>query len=250
MIVDIAAFTGAWPSHPVHGRMGKVIESLKSVGVDRVLFSPLDGVWCRSPHLYNGPLYRACSGREDLLPVPVVDPTITTWETEVAEAVEEGARAIRLFPNYHGYTLADVEHLWGAIQNVGLITIVQTRMEDPRRQHPASVINDVAVSEIVDISRNHSDLNFVIGGARTGDIRAQMDALRAGGNLYADVSQADGLDAVLVLIEDGLSESLLFGSHAPLFIPHSAVARVITDIDDDTAMSILGRNAIRLFGIQ
>jgi predicted TIM-barrel fold metal-dependent hydrolase len=250
MIVDVAAFTGAWPSHPVQGRMDQVIGSLNAVGVDRILFSPLDGVWCRNPHLYNGPLYRACADRNDLLPVPVIDPTITTWEAEVEEAVEEGAKALRLFPNYHGYALVDVEHLWTPVHTAGLVTIIQTRMEDPRRQHPASVVADVSVSEIVEVSEKHPDIRIVMGGARTGDIRSQKEAMLACENLYADVSQADWLDAVLVLVEEGLGERLLFGSHTPLFIPHSAVARVITDVDDDVADAILGRNAIQLFGIQ
>ena len=49
-VVDVSAFTGAWPSHPVNGRLDQVVESLKKVGVDRVMCSPLDAVWCRNPH--------------------------------------------------------------------------------------------------------------------------------------------------------------------------------------------------------
>jgi len=175
---------------------------------------------------------------------------MATWEAEVGEAVEMGAKALRLFPNYHGYSLEDVTSLWDPIHTTGLVTIIQTRMEDPRRQHPASVVEDVAVKQILELGGKRPDLKLVIGGARTGDIRSASEVLRGNENLYADVSQADGLDAVKVMVEDGLAESLLFGSHAPLFIPHSAVARVITDIDDDLADAILGRNAARLFAIQ
>jgi hypothetical protein len=249
MIVDVAAFTGAWPSYPVHGRMDAVVDSLKSVGVDRVMCSPLDGVWCRNPHLYNGLLYQACSEREDLSAVPIIDPTLATWASEIDEAVGSGVSAIRVLPNYHSYALSEVDALWDAVVANSLVTFVQTRMEDPRRQHPLSVVADVPVGDIVELSRARADLKLVIGGARTGELRSVSEALAGQEGLYADVSQADGLDAIRVLAEDGLTAKLLFGSHAPLFIPHSAVARVVTDIDDETAAAILGGNAAALFGM-
>ena len=250
MIVDVAAFTGAWPTYPVNGRLDEVVESLRQVGVDRVLCSPLDAVWCRNPHLYNGPLYRACEGREDLLPVPILDPALATWESELNEAAEGGARAIRVLPNYHGYSLDEMDSFWDAVMSTELVVIVQTRMEDPRRQHPLAVVNDVSAKEIADLGSKRPDLKLVIGGARTAEIRGLKDALKDQANLYADVSQADGMDALLVLVEEGLEKKLLFGSHAPLFIPHSAVARVVTDLDNGSAEAILGRNSEKLFSVK
>ena len=38
----------------------------------------------------------------------------------------------------------------------------------------------------------------------------------------------------------------MFGSHAPLFIPHAALTRVITDVSDEVAGAILAGNAERL----
>jgi predicted TIM-barrel fold metal-dependent hydrolase len=249
MIVDVAAFAGAWPSHPVHGRLVDVVDSLKPAGVDRVMCSPLDAVWCRNPHLYNGPLLLACKGREDLTAVPIIDPTLATWTSEIDEAVGSGVRAIRVLPNYHSYALSEVDALWDAVAANNLVTFVQTRMEDPRRQHPLALVADAPVGDIVELSRLRPELKLVIGGARTGEIRSAREALDSQEGLYADVSQADGLDAIRVLVKDGLTAKLLFGSHAPLFIPHSAVARVVTDIDDGPAKAILGGNAAALFGM-
>lgn len=249
MIVDVGAFTGAWPSHPVHGRLEDVVASLNHVGVDRILVSPLDAVWCRNPHLYNGPLYRACEGRDDLLPVPILDPSIATWKEELTRAVDSVVQAIRLLPNYHGYVLADQDAFWDAVSERGIVVFVQTRMEDPRRQHPKSVVEDVAVNEIVELADQRRDIRFVIGGARTGEIRGASDALKERSNLFADVSQADGLDAVRILVGQGLMEKLLFGSHAPLFIPEAAVARVVTDLTDEVAEYVFGANAEQLMSL-
>ncbi len=250
MVVDFSAFTGAWSTHPVSGRLDDVVASLTDIGVDRILFSPLDAVWCRNPHLYNGPLYRSCEGRTDLLPVPILDPTVATWGAELLEAVEVGVQVIRLLPNYHGYDLGGIEVFWDVISKRGIITIVQTRMEDPRRQHPMAIVDDVPVSDIVQIAERRADIRFVIGGARTGEIRAASDSLREQPNLYADVSQADGLDAVRALVDDGIGKKLLFGSHAPLFMPRAAAARVVTDLEDDDAELILEGNAKRLLSVK
>lgn len=246
MVVDVAAFTGAWPSHPVNGRLDDVVAGLTAVGVDRLLISPLDAVWCRNPHLYNGPLYRACADRADLLPVPILDPTIATWTEALGESVDAGVEVIRLLPNYHGYELESLADFWDVVSERGLVVIVQTRMEDPRRQHLKALVSDVPVPDIVALADRRADIRFVIGGARAGELRSAGDALRERPNLFADLSQADGLDAVKILADSGLEDKLLFGSHAPLFIPRAAVARVVTDLDDRVAEKVLGGNVGKL----
>ena len=34
MVTDLAAFCGAWPAHPVQGRLQDVVDSLTQVGVE------------------------------------------------------------------------------------------------------------------------------------------------------------------------------------------------------------------------
>jgi len=249
MIVDVAAFSGAWPTYPVNGRIERVVEGLTKTGVDRILISPLDAVWCRNPHLYNGPLLELCEQRTELIPVPIVDPSLSTWQSELNLASEASVQAIRILPNYHGYGLDELDPFWDAVSGMGLVVFVQTRMEDPRRQHPMAVVEDVPSGQVADLADRRRDVRFVIGGPRTGEIKDLSMALQERSNLYADVAQADGLDAVRILVEEGLGEKLLFGSHSPLFMPEAAVARVVTDLDEEEAGLILGENAGKLFSV-
>lgn len=247
MIIDINAYTGHWPTHPVDGALDRVCESLRAYGVDRICVSPLDAAWCRNPHRFNDDLYAASSGTDNVFPVPVLDPTIATWRGELERAkAQPGVRLVKLLPAYSGYDLNFASDLFASLANSGLGVIVQTRLEDPRRQHPLAQVPDVPAAEIAAAAERHADLLVIIGGPRTGEIRALTDRLLDLPNLYADVSQADGMDAVSVLVEDGLSAKLLFGSHAPLFIPYSALSRVVTDLPDDDASAILGGNAERI----
>ena len=107
---------------------------------------------------------------------------------------------------------------------------------------------DTKTNTVAKLAAGHPDLTVIIGGPRTAEIRKLKERLLESPNLYADVSQADGMDAVKVLVEEGLSHKLVFGSHAPFFIPYSALSRVVTDIDDGAAEAILGGNAARILG--
>ena len=250
MIVDLSSFVGAWPSHPVNGRADQVWPLLRSFGVDRIFASSLEAAWCRNPHSYNRDLYRLAGETDDVWPVPVLDPTVATWPAELDRAAgEDRARLVRLLPTYSSYDLADVDDFLAAVAQSGLGVIVQTCMEDPRRQHPLAVVPNLPAAKVAEAADRHPELVVVIGGAKAGEIRGLRDPLLRSPNLYADVSQADGMDTVRVLVEDGLGEKLMFGSHAPLFIPHAALARVVTDVTDDTAEAILGGNAVRALGL-
>ena len=247
MIIDINAYTGHWPSHPVAGALDRVRASLTEYGVERICVSPLDAAWCRNPHRFNDDLYAASGATDDVFPVPVLDPTIATWRDELERAkAQPRVRLVKLLPAYSGYDMDFASDLFTSLAGVGLGVIVQTRLEDPRRQHPLAQVPDVPAAEIADAAERHPDLLVIIGGPRTGEIRALKDRLLDLPNLYADVSQSDGMDAVKVLVEDGLRDKLLFGTHAPLFIPYSAVSRVVTDLSDDDAAAILGGNAERI----
>lgn len=247
MIVDLNAFIGAWTSYPVVGDIDTVRNSLRSYGVEQLFVSHLGAAWCQNPHLFNDKLYRAVDAYDDVLPVPVIDPTITTWQNELDYAVQQPeVKLVRLLPAYSSYNLSEMDAFLTALTKVKLGVVVQTRLEDPRRQHPLAQVPDVPAADIADVAEQHPDLTVVIGGPRTGEIRTLKERLLKIPRLYADISQADGLDVVKVLVAEGLRDKLLFGSHAPLFIPHAALSRVITDVDNETAAAILGGNAIKM----
>jgi predicted TIM-barrel fold metal-dependent hydrolase len=249
VIIDLNAFTGTWLSHPVVGDLPNVRDSLRSYGVERIFVSPLEAAWCRNPHRFNQALYQAAAMFDDVWPMPVLDPTIATWRKELAVVVQQAkVRLVRLLPAYSPYRLSKAGALLEALVEVGLSVIVQTRLEDPRRQHPLAQVPDLPATAIAKAAARHPALTLIIGGPRLAEIRALKAHLLDLPNLYADVSQADGLDAVKVLVEDGLAEKLVFGSHAPLFIPYAALSRVLADVDDDTATKILGGNAERVLG--
>lgn len=249
MIIDLNAFIGNWPFHPVEGALETVRNSLRACDMECLFVSPLEAAWCRNPHRFNQPLYQAVEEFDDVWPVPVLDVTVATWRHELDATLQQSkVRLVRLLPAYSPYRLSAADDLLVALAEAGLGVIVQTRLEDPRRQHPLAQVPDVPAAEVADAANRHPELTVIIGGPRAGEIRALKHQLLKLPNLYADVSQADGLDAVKVMVADGLVKKLVFGSHAPFFIPYAALSRVVTDLDDETAATILGGNAARILG--
>jgi predicted TIM-barrel fold metal-dependent hydrolase len=249
MIIDLNSFIGSWPSHPVKGETDQVWPSLRHVGVTHIFVSHLSAVWCRNPHVYNRTWFEAVDSVEDVWPVPILDPTVADWRGELERASEHGrVQLVRLLPNYGRYDLADVSDFLQAIQDVNLAVIVQACLEDSRRHHPLAVVPSVAASAVVDMAQEFPDLRIVIGGAKAAELRNLADRILALPNVYADTAQVDGLDAIKVLVSQGLGGRLVFGSHAPLFIPHAALGRVVTDVEDDVAEAILSGNALCLLG--
>lgn len=204
--------------------------------------SPLESAWCRNPHRCNHLVYRAAETLADIWPVPTLDPTIATWQSALHQArvfvselyPQKRVHLVRLLPTYSPYALSQADELLKSLVEAKLGVIIQTRLEDPRRQHPLAQVPDLPAEEVAAVAEQHPALRVIIGGTRTGEIRNLRRQLLDQPNLYTDVSQVDGLDVIKVLVNDGLVDKLLFDLHTPIFTPQAAIARVVCDLDDGT----------------
>ena len=244
-IVDINAWTGHWGTFPVKGGVDEVREALMGIGVGRICLSPLHAVWCHNPHHCNDLVYEAARRYGEIEPVPLLDPTIPSWRGELDRARRQ-ARLVKLVPAYSQYELTEAEALLEGLEESGLGVIVQTRIEDQRRQHPLARVPDLPSTTVAEMAERHPTLVVILGGATWRMILDLRDVLLNLPNFYAEVSQADGMDSLKLFVEAGLTDRLLFGTHAPLFVPMAGLARVVTDLEDEPATAILGGNAQRI----
>ena len=251
MIIDVNAWTGPWPALVnVPYDVASVRSSLRDYGVERVFMAPLAAAWSANPHLCNLFVYDAADAFEDISSVPVIDPTLPTWPEELAKATGHHAvRMIKLLPGYGGYDLTAADELFVEAGGAGLAVSVQVRIDDPRRHHPLAMVPDVPERDVVETAKRHPDLKLVMGGASAAALREFAAQIRDLPGLYADTSQVDGVDSVKMLVDAGLGGKLLFGSHAPVFMPAAAVARVLNDLPDDAAVGILEDNAAGLLRV-
>lgn len=251
MIIDVNAWSGPWPALvDVPYDAASLRASLREYGVERIFMAPLAAAWSANPHLCNAVVYEAASEFEDISPVPVIDPTLPTWQEEFEKAAGHHAiRMIKLLPGFGGYGLAAAEEFFEEAARANLAAMVQIRIDDPRRHHPMAMVPDVPAGDVADAAKRHPDLKMVMGGASAATLREFAAQVRDLPGLYADTSQVDGVDNLKMLVDAGIGGKLLFGSHAPVFMPAAAVARVLIDLRDDTAVGILEENASGLLGV-
>jgi len=245
-VIDTNAWFGRGMLGPLPGSPDEVVDAARAVGIDRVCLTPLDAIWYHNPHLGNDELYRIADRRAAVLPVPLLDPTIASWADELALAVTRQAAMVKLAPAYSGYEPAAAEPLLAAAEAAVMPVVVQVRVEDPRYHHPRARVPDADVAAIARLAGRRPRLRLVLGGASTAALLAVAHELRDLAGLFADLSQADGLDAVRRLVDAGLLPKLLFATHAPLFAPLAGLARVLPELDDVSAAAVLGGNARRL----
>lgn len=250
MIIDVNAWSGPWPALvDVPYDAASVRASLREYGVERIFMAPL-AAWSANPHLCNRIVYEAADAYDDISPVPVIDPTLPTWPAELEKAAGHRAvRMIKLLPGYGGYGLTAADELFEEAVRANLAAMVQIRIDDPRRHHPLAMVPDVPAGEVMEAAKRHPNLNLVIGGASAATLRECAAKVRDLPGLYADTSQVDGVDGVKMLVDAGIGGKLLFGSHAPVFMPAAAVARVLNDLHEDTAVGILKDNASELLSV-
>jgi predicted TIM-barrel fold metal-dependent hydrolase len=251
VIIDVNAWTGRWNTLIVKGEVEQTRVSLLACGVERIGLSPLEAAWRPNPHLDNRVVYEAGERYPEIFPVPILDPTLPSWTDELDRALTHPrVPMVKTLPGYGGYAVNALDPVCACLRHTGRGLMVQTRLDDPRHQHALARVPDVPAGDIADLAERHSETILIIGGATTADLRALTGRLLTLPNLYADLSQADGVDAVLSLVEAGLIHKLLFGTHTPLFIPVAALARVVTDLTDTDARAILGDNARHLLDIR
>ena len=251
MIIDVNAWTGPWPTLVnVPHDAASVRASLRAYGVERIFMAPLAAAWSANPHLCNADVYEAASEFEDISPVPVIDPTLPTWGEELEKAAgHHTVRMIKLLPGYGGYGLSAADELLAEAARANLVAMVQIRIEDPRRQHPLAQVPDFPVQAIVEAARRNPDQKIIIGGASAAALREFAAQVRDLPGLYAETSQVDGVDGVKMLVDAGIGGKVLFGSHAPVFMPAASIARVLIDLHDDTAVGIMEDNASGLLSV-
>lgn len=248
-MIDTCTWTGHWGTFAVPGSPPEVMDVVTAAGATQALLSPLDGLWAHNPHAANDTVYAAAADDTRVLAAPVLDPTLSTWPEELQRAQDHDVRLLRWLPAYAGFELIQADDAAAAIGAAGCVLWVQTRMEDPRRQHARAVVDDVDAASVIELAQRHADMTVVLGGATWKTVLDLAAGMLELPHCYADISQVDGMDSLMRLVDAGLASRLLYGSHAPLFMPLAATARVVLDLDDDTAWRILHDNASQMLGL-
>ncbi len=247
MIVDTCAHLGPWPHNPIGLDTPGLIKRLAPFGIRKLYAGRLEALWFENPHDSNRLPSQKVAGPVEIVNVPSLSPTVETWREELDRLSQSGPLPmVRLLPNYHGYDLKNVDPLLVELARRKIVAQVVLRFEDPRRQHPLASVPDVPMESVFEAVQRHPELTVLVSGAQTAALISLASKHPEAKNLWADTSQVDGVAAMLRILETPWAARIVFGSHAPLFEPYSALAKILLDLDDETAAPVLFGNATRL----
>ncbi len=255
-MLDASAFVGVWAFRAYPERtVEHVVEALRARGFRGACLSPVEAVLHPEPMSANRSFVSEVSAASisNFVTVlaPVVDPSHTPWEEHLGASLELGGErvgAIKLFPNYHAYSLDEpaVDALADRLKARNLTLSLQVRMEDERSRHPMMSTMGVPVAEIDALASRHPDLQILVCGAYMGELRQLVSKE----NLHFEMSFVESGRLLGDALKHVGATRLLSGTHTPLFMPGVGAIKALADqTDAETLKMITEGNFRRLFNV-
>ncbi|MBD3181277.1 amidohydrolase family protein [Candidatus Poribacteria bacterium] len=229
-MIDINTYTGSWPYRPLkYSRLTDLQQMLNSHGIQKALVSPIEGMFYDDPQLANEELYKAIKKSHQLLPVAVIDPSMTNWSQSMEKCfIEMKFIALKLHPNYHGYSLSH-DSVYQMLELAGQTNkpvIIQMRIQDIRAQSDLARAEDVSIQQVIGVVRDHPNTGFILGGIKWVEAAVSSQDIKELENLWLDISNLEYMGGLRRMIQLYGPQKLVFGTHAPFFVVRSAILKL------------------------
>jgi uncharacterized protein len=255
VIIDANAYCGRWPFRRLsHCGAAGLKALMQRTGTDRAIVSPMAGAFYRDcltavEEMVEDEGWDAAT----MCPVAVVDPTFPGWEADLKTMVARmGCVAVRLFPNYHCYTLHDdcAVDVVSLAQALELPVIVTVRMQDERSHHRRMLVEAVPVEDVRFLLRVMPHGRYMLSNVTWSEVSSLREEIGMADDAVWEMSYKPPPDYVERAVHDFGAERVLYGSAAPLQYPEAALGVVKqAHIDESTTTAILSTNAARFFGL-
>jgi predicted TIM-barrel fold metal-dependent hydrolase len=254
VLIDANCMIGSYPFRdlPYH-QVGTLLRKMDELGVERAAVSAVEAVFYRNVQTANDELFRVAAAHPDRFwPVAVVNPVLPGWEDDLAPCLDLGAAAVRLHPNYHGYSPVDrlALDLVAQASEAGRPIVVSVGIEDVRHQHPIFHVAYVPTADVAMLINYLPDATYLIAGATFGECNAIEGQLARPENVHYELSRVQGPIRDIDLLHGRMGATrLLYGSNLPLHVPETAKLSIDkAEIPEADKELIRHGNARRLFG--
>lgn len=232
-LTDVNLWTEAWVvRRPPTRDLAALLARLSRHGVTRGWAGSFEGVLHTDLAGANGRLAETCAETGGLLrPFGTVNPTFPDWEEDLRRCHERWSMpGIRIFPNYHGYDLADARflRLLAAAAARRLVVQIVVSIEDERAQNPVLAAAPVPLAPLPEALRRTPGAKVMLLNAASRVLSASNPLARRlvdAGVVFdlATLETVAGLEHALHTVP-GLRFS--FGSHAPYYYFESALLKL------------------------
>ena len=247
---DCNCYVGNWPFHKVRRNTIDAIRELHEKNdIGGACVSSLEAIFYHDPWEADEMLHEQLKDLPNYHHVITVNPMLPGCLDSIRRAVKLwGIRGVRIFPCYHGYELRDPKMIEFSdlLRELDLTLFITLRMEDERNTylfHP----KPVGLNDIMDYFYLNKGMKVILCGGWNGDMMYLNSRLDPHSEIYWECSaMRGGLYVVDDLHRAGLTDRLLYGSMAPIFVLKSTRLLVETaDIPEETKDAILSCKAVR-----
>lgn len=165
----------------------------------------------------NSRTARHCAGSRRLRAVGSLHPGLPSWKDDLRRCAEHhGMQVLRLYPNHHGYTLADplfCEVLEACVE-ARLAVQVVAQMEDARTQSPLMQLPAVDLKPLAKAMEKVPEVRLMVLNANATMITT---SLRGCSRAWIDIAMIEGVAGVENILRSWPEAQVCFGSHAPFF---------------------------------
>lgn len=255
MIVDTNVYLSRWPTRRLAGDEPEaLLAKLRQRKVQQAWAGSFDGMLHRDIAGVNIRLAQACrdDGQGMLIPFGSVNPKLPDWQEDVRRCQEvHKMPGIRLHPNYHGYTLDDpaFAELLKLATARRLIVQLALCMEDERTQPPLMRVPPVDIAPLAEVVKKTAGLRLELLNCTSNIEREHYLAAVEAGDVYTEISMAEGVAGLARLVRNFPLTRMLFGSYYPFYYFESALLKVQeSGLDEASQKAICEDNARRLMG--
>jgi uncharacterized protein len=264
VIIDSHAYVGHWPFRRLSGTdMNSLIQRLDAHHVDAAVVTNVHGIFYKNVHKANEELFGSASNFSDRIKtMGIINPTYPMWKSDLKQCFEDyGVSGIRLFPDYHDYTLQDprVIECLNTIGEYGGIAGLTCQLTDRRQRSWLDPGRRYSFMDFAGVIKKAPGTKFVIYHAidESNDRDEALQIFRDN-RVYLDTvyGTASGIIGPSEMDFDVLmrgvgGDRLLFGSATPFRDYSSSLLRValLMELDSENAARALWKNAKHLFEI-
>jgi len=253
-LIDVNASVGHWPFRMLrHNTPEGLMALMDAHGIGKAWVASLDCVLNREVKTANLALAEAIARhRGRLAPFATVNPNFPTWDADIDLYLGDlGMAGLRTYPNYHGYTLGDAcfGELLACAEERGVPLQTALRVADERMHHPLMKVPPVDLGDLEDHLDQAKNAKIVLLNVRQPELATAARLAGAHSGVFIEISHVESIGGVGRLFERFPEEQVLFGTHAPLLYPLSAVHKLReADLTAEQLDRVSGNNAAGMLG--
>ncbi|HHT27142.1 MAG TPA: amidohydrolase family protein [Firmicutes bacterium] len=249
-LIDTSVFVGNWPFQPLKENTCATLKRhLTSYGVTQAWVANVEAVLLPDPMYGNETLFTELPSDPFFVPVVIINPTLATWRADLQYCIAQGARAVKILPNYHQYTLDEpvVSELVQAAHADGLTLCVQMRITDERAHHPLMKVPCVPAAALAALAKQHPYARFLACAV----FHAELPRLAGIANVWAELSHVESMETLVTALQVMGDDHLVFGSHSPFLYFKAVQAKLACSpgtVSEQTLDKVSYANAQTLLG--